>query len=422
MKILFFFTFSIISNLFYAQSKLIQDIDLDQKQDTIFLDFENKIVCKLSSNNHRALYSEPLETGGDDKIISSENGFALVSSWMRASQRSNFVFNRQTNEILLQFLSAEYYGNALNDYSGIAMMDLFNSTFTGNFNHFDENAQTLITLPKVFKKRAFVKITLEQYTDFIIEDFQNISSEYYGEAIFKYSMNKSPEEIENIVLKNFSDLHSMTKETTDSIEKYSDIATKNIIDLINNNPETLNFDFQKLAKKIKIITSKDNKLRLYSWDTENGGTMHFFRNIYQYQTENEVKSFAQPLINLYDTQSYCSAIYSTIINKKKYYLVITNGVYSSSDLRQSVLAFHINEDGMLEPAMIFNTNDKLSHKIDVDYDFFSVKNQSQRPFQLITFDEKKNILYIPLVEELKVTSKKLKYKLKRNLLNYKGTR
>ncbi len=420
MKVLFFFTFFIISNLFYSQPKLIKDIDSDQKQDTVFIDFENRIVCKLSLNNYQAKFSEPLVTGGDNKIIGSVNGFTLVSSWVQASQRINFVFNKQLNEILLEFFSIEYYENASNDKSGIALTDFFNGKFTGNYKHFDEYEQTLVTLPEFIEKFNFIKFTLEDISNWDIRSFQYMSSQNYIKAVHKYLINKSPEEIERVILKNFSDLHSMTEETIDSIEKYSDIATKNIIDLISNNPETLHYDFQKLAKKIKIITSKDDKLRFYSWDTENGGTMHFYRNIGQFQTETEIRSFVPPLIDLDDTQSYCSAIYIAIINNKKYYLVITNGVYSSSDLRQSVLAFNINEDEGLVPALIFKTNNQLSHTIDVDYDFFSVKNHPERPFQLITFDEKKNILYIPLVDELKVTSKKLKYKLKGILLKYKG--
>ena len=40
--------------------------------------------------------------------------------------------------------------------------------------------------------------------------------------------------------------------------------------------------FPKLKQKIYITTSRDGKLRAYSWDTNEGGTMHDFVTVFQY--------------------------------------------------------------------------------------------------------------------------------------------
>jgi len=45
----------------------------------------------------------------------------------------------------------------------------------------------------------------------------------------------------------------------------------------------LKYPFNELKKQIYVATSKDGKFRIYSWDTETGGTMHFFENVFQFQ-------------------------------------------------------------------------------------------------------------------------------------------
>ena len=108
------------------------------------------------------------------------------------------------------------------------------------------------------------------------------------------------------------------------------------------------------------------------------------------------------------------------INQQDYYLVITNGIFSTSDMRQSVAAYSISSEGKLNPASIFKTKTMLLNNISVDYDFFSVVNRPERPLKLITFNEKRGVLSIPLVKGVKVTSKKLVYKLNGNYLEFSG--
>jgi len=40
------------------------------------------------------------------------------------------------------------------------------------------------------------------------------------------------------------------------------------------NSASVAYPFEKLGEKIKILTSKDKKLRIFSWDELNGGTWH----------------------------------------------------------------------------------------------------------------------------------------------------
>ena len=49
------------------------------------------------------------------------------------------------------------------------------------------------------------------------------------------------------------------------------------------NPATLSYKFSELDKLMFNAMSDDGKFRIYSWDTESGGTMHEFSRVYQYQ-------------------------------------------------------------------------------------------------------------------------------------------
>jgi len=49
-----------------------------------------------------------------------------------------------------------------------------------------------------------------------------------------------------------------------------------------------NYSFDQLSKSIKVLTSKDKKLKLFSWDEFNGGTWHIYNSYYQYVEEDKV--------------------------------------------------------------------------------------------------------------------------------------
>lgn len=414
-KIILFLILLHFTSIAFAQEKLVQDIDFDQKKDTIYLDSENKIVCKLSSIKFSKITSMPIYSGAENKVFVSPEGFTLFSTWMRASHLSFFRYNVETKQILLESLTNHDYGTL---GSSLCSMDLIKGVFIGQFSYFDENLQYMVTLPTVSEAYDFGEITLEQYSNIVFENYQLVSENFYSAALKKRSLEKSPEEIEEILLKNFSDLFNDNTQL-DSLEVYSGIVSQNMVDYITNNPKTLHYKFKRLVNKLHIVTSKDAKLRLYSWDTQLGGTMHFFKNIYQFQTPlgvvTEIPKFEES-----DAQSYCSAIYMVNINQQDYYLVITNGIFSTSDMRQSVAAYSISSEGKLNPASIFKTKTKLLNNISVDYDFFSVVNRPERPLKLITFNEKRGVLSIPLVKGVKVTSKKLVYKLNGNYLEFSG--
>ena len=72
-------------------------------------------------------------------------------------------------------------------------------------------------------------------------------------------------------------------EDHDSADVYSEKFGKELASFIKNNPATLTYPFKKFSDSIFsfLHTSDDGNFRIYSWDSETGGSMHFYKVIYQ---------------------------------------------------------------------------------------------------------------------------------------------
>lgn len=164
---------------------------------------------------------------------------------------------------------------------------------------------------------------------------------------------------------------------------------------------TLKYPFESLKKKMTIATSPDGKFRIYSWDLEDGGTMHSFDGIYQFQ-DSSGKIYSKSRLaegEEGDAGSFIPKIYELNTKSGKVYLPITSGIFSTQDHGQLVYAVKIFGKNLDEKVKIFKTNSGLTDSIGFGYNFFSVVDRKERPIILILFDSKTNILKIPVVIE-----------------------
>lgn len=197
--------------------------------------------------------------------------------------------------------------------------------------------------------------------------------------------------------------------------------TDSLAYLIKNNNNTFNYPFEKLQKEnaLKMATSADKKLRVYSWDNNSGGTMRFFNQMYQFNANGNITVNESLASN--DAQAYFSKIY-TVQNKnnESIYLVISNSILSSKYSVQHINAYKIGSEN-LQSAAVFKTKTNTLDKISVEYDFFSVVDRPERPVELITFEN--NTLKIALVDDKQnVTSKNLIYEWNGDVFAYKGVK
>lgn len=226
-------------------------------------------------------------------------------------------------------------------------------------------------------------------------------------------------DIENDLVKASSKVSVFYQNDLDSLDLYSPQFDKKINQYIKENPETLHCPFKTLvdSNACFVTTSADKRLRIYSWDTWMGGTMHQFKNIYQYQSGTTINSETSDYYDDdtgedgYDPGTFCSAIYTLTAQNKTYYLVITNGIYSTKDCSQTVECYAIEDGKLNKDVKLFKTREGMTSEINFYFDFFTVVDRPERPLKLIRYDETKKTLSIPIVyENGKVTDRFIVYK------------
>ena len=227
---------------------------------------------------------------------------------------------------------------------------------------------------------------------------------------------------ENKLTELYSKLTSFIQKDNDSVGLYSERFKKEFTSFIKNNPATLNYPFKKIVDSnfCDIKTSGDGNFRIYSWDTWTGGTMHIFKEIYQWKSNGKIFTKV-PTDKNGDAGSFCSKIFTVNINNKPYYLAVTNAIFSTKDAMQSISAYTIDGNKLVDTVKLFKTKTKKLNSIHVEFDFFSVVDRPGRPLELITYDHKQKIIYIPVVDgKEQVTKKNILYQLKDRYFEFIG--
>lgn len=224
------------------------------------------------------------------------------------------------------------------------------------------------------------------------------------------------------VVNLYAKLMSFFKADYDSIDLYSAKFETSFTQLIQNDPATLNYPFKRLVDSnfCAVRTSSDGNFRVYSWDTWTGGSMHFFKTIYQWKSNGKVFTKI-PKQEALDAGSSCSRIFTVNIDNKPYYFAVNNGIFSNKDAMESISAFSIEANQLVDTVKLFKTKTKKLNSISVEYDYLSVIDRTERPLELITYDDKLKIIYIPVVgAKGKVTKKNILYQLKDHYFEFIG--
>ncbi|RZL39543.1 MAG: hypothetical protein EOO96_00340 [Pedobacter sp.] len=155
----------------YAQKKLVKDIDFDGKMDTVYIDeTDYKIVCRLSTQNFKKLKSNEIETAGDNTYIEAKkNGFEIRVNWMRAGYACQFRYEKNEKRIRVIGMTEYAFGNAANDGSGEASINLLTGDYIGNWHYYDHLANNekgeLVKIPTIKAKMPLKKIYLEDFDE-----------------------------------------------------------------------------------------------------------------------------------------------------------------------------------------------------------------------------------------------------------------
>jgi len=171
--------------------------------------------------------------------------------------------------------------------------------------------------------------------------------------------------------------------------------------------DVLAYSFPKLARKWAITTSSDRKLRAYSWDSEEGGTMHDFVTVYQFRTKSgKTRTWADPYTQSMEGRgggAYVQDIFETDTNQGTIYLEVAAFIGSTSFGGQIISALKIDGEKLDRDPKVIRTRSGMTSSISFEYDFFSVVDHPERPVKLVYFDASKKAFRFPIVIQDKRT-------------------
>ncbi|HVV04810.1 MAG TPA: hypothetical protein VHC96_11345 [Puia sp.] len=223
--------------------------------------------------------------------------------------------------------------------------------------------------------------------------------------------------LENNLLQKFNQIEHWSRDSVtpgkyDSLQYANKVFQKTLFHYASTNPNTIHATFTQLKNAgLTIATSSDGLFRIYSWDTQTGGTMRFFSNVYQYKDEHGVYARADPQHTGDDAGAFYSDIYRLPANGKIYYLAIYHAILSTKDCMQGIQTFSIRGHSLDDSVRIIKTSKGLANGIDFEYDFFSVVSRPERPVHLIDYDSAKRIIRIPVVtDDGAVTKRSILYR------------
>lgn len=210
----------------------------------------------------------------------------------------------------------------------------------------------------------------------------------------------------------------------DSLELYATKFEKEFKGFIKSNPGTMQYDFKKLSEEeniCQIQTSSDGNLRIYNWDTENAGPVHYHKSIYQWRSNGKVFTNIGDVNEDIDGGDVCANLYTVMIDKKVHYLVIKRSEGSGRDQGESISAYRIDGEKLIDTVKVFKTKTETLNSIIVNTDNFNVVDDYNQD-EGITYDAQRKIVSIPLVNENNArTNNYLLYKLKGRYFEYVGT-
>ena len=231
---------------------------------------------------------------------------------------------------------------------------------------------------------------------------------------------QTPQEMEQTLLTNLKEIQKYSSYGDNSdykkLFKANRIFETNLLKYTKTD-STLKYDFKALNDLMLINTSEDGNFRVYSWDSESGGTMHDYYSVYQFRgTNGNIYSKTDKNAeNDGSAGSFVNNIFQVFYKNEPIYIICSTFIGSTSNHYQSADLVKINRQDF-ESVKLIKTSRGLTDTLSFEYNFFSVVDRKERPIRLIKFDKKTQILSIPVVIEDKefqygrVTNRFINYK------------
>jgi uncharacterized protein Veg len=203
----------------------------------------------------------------------------------------------------------------------------------------------------------------------------------------------------------------------DSLLKANDLFESLLLKYTSSNSQTISYNFKSLADSgLTITTSDDGLFRIYSWNTWTGGTMHNFRNIFQFKSDTKVfsKSFKRKDEEDGDAGCYYNQINDIVSDNRKFYITQSRAVLSSGLSYHNIKIFSIDNSKLNDTAKLIKTKTGIKNQLGYEVDLTASSNRDREVSNFyIEYDKTNKIISIPVIlDDSKVTAKKIRYQFK----------
>ena len=190
---------------------------------------------------------------------------------------------------------------------------------------------------------------------------------------------------------------------------------------------TFYYDFPYLTDStgiVNIATSDDGNIRIYSWDTQLGGTMIRWDNVIQYRSNGKLKSFEGNIWSIDESEEkneidfgcWTKAIYSFKRNDGQTIYVTESYFRESGSYGYSTLdAFYVSDGKlkMIEKAFVMpNNNYHIGTEYIIPSWYFSTDGKGWD--WIYSLDRDTQTFYVPVAEDLELTDQYDLYKFNGN--------
>jgi hypothetical protein len=161
------------------------------------------------------------------------------------------------------------------------------------------------------------------------------------------------------------------------------VMSKMLANYIAEHPTTMRMSFKTLDDDgLKIISSADKKLRIYTWDMETGHEEHEYSGVYQFETAKGIKA------HVWESNNGIVSDIFIVNGDKKYYLTVISAILSAKDAMKAVDEYVIEGDELTSATIIPTPGIKYTYDYSANFDYKKMKED-----YVIKFDKQR--LYVP---------------------------
>lgn len=204
--------------------------------------------------------------------------------------------------------------------------------------------------------------------------------------------------------------------------------------LIKSDPRAFGYDFPLMQDRgyVTLVTADDKKLRLFYWDTGEGGTMIWWGNLCQFESDGEVFVYECSIYeienaNVEESSPGCAIMgLHTLLtdNGEAYYLAQTYIRESSNLGFQEIYPVKIS-NGKLVPIKIFDVDSDNEYNNCTSREYFIVDwydktNAGEGWVWLYSYDKDNQTFYVPEVVDMELTDRYNLYRFNGKKFEYIG--